>query len=142
MANSEQNYDADYFVATDGGQEPTEPGRWVHIDDLETFSFAEGSHMRPVLGQNMLINYIEVDPHSPNIPHSHAEEQIVFIIEGEMEFTLGEETRMIGAGQMVIIPPWVRHGGGTHEKGARSIDIFNPPRAQLRALLEKQTDKK
>jgi quercetin dioxygenase-like cupin family protein len=136
MAQVAQKYDPSYFVATDEGQAPVEPGRFVRFDEVKTFSLVEGATFRPILGTNMLINYITVEPNSPNVPHSHAEEQIFFLIEGEMEFTLGEETRTITAGQFVVIPPWVNHGGGTKDKHARGIDVFNPPRRQLRELIE------
>ena len=44
-------------------------------------------------------------------PHSHANEQIVWMLEGKMEFRLGNEQRVCGRGDVVVIP------GGTRARG-------------------------
>ena len=60
-------------------------------------------------------------------PHSHANEQIVWMIKGKMEFRLGTEQRVCGPGDVVVIP-----GGSEHEAWFREdtqvIDFFAPPR--------------
>ena len=37
-------------------------------------------------------------------PHSHANEQIVSMLKGKMEFRLGSEQRVCGQGDVVVIP--------------------------------------
>jgi quercetin dioxygenase-like cupin family protein len=60
-------------------------------------------------------------------PHSHANEQIVWMLKGKMEFRLGSEQRVCGRGDVVVIP-----GGAEHEAWFREdtevIDFFAPPR--------------
>jgi hypothetical protein len=60
-------------------------------------------------------------------PHSHANEQIVWMLKGKMEFRLGNEQRVCGPGDVVVIP-----GGTEHEAWFREdtevIDFFAPPR--------------
>jgi len=60
-------------------------------------------------------------------PHSHANEQIVWMLKGKMEFRLGNEQRVCGPGDVVVIP-----GGTEHEAWVREdtevIDFFAPPR--------------
>jgi quercetin dioxygenase-like cupin family protein len=60
-------------------------------------------------------------------PHSHANEQIVWMLKGKMEFRLGSEQRVCGPGDVVVIP-----GGAEHEAWFREdtqvIDFFAPPR--------------
>ena len=60
-------------------------------------------------------------------PHSHANEQIVWMLKGKMEFRLGTEQRICGPGDVVVIP-----GGSEHEAWFREdtevIDFFAPPR--------------
>src|SRR4051812_41723813 len=36
--------------------------------------------------------------------HSHPHEQITFVIAGQFEFTVGEETRVLGPGMTALIP--------------------------------------
>jgi quercetin dioxygenase-like cupin family protein len=60
-------------------------------------------------------------------PHSHANEQIAWMLKGKMEFRLGSEQRVCGPGDVVVIP-----GGAEHEAWFRedteAIDFFAPPR--------------
>jgi quercetin dioxygenase-like cupin family protein len=60
-------------------------------------------------------------------PHSHPNEQIVWMLKGRMEFRLGTERRVCGQGDVVVIP-----GGAEHEAWFREdtevIDFFAPPR--------------
>jgi quercetin dioxygenase-like cupin family protein len=59
-------------------------------------------------------------------PHRHANEQIVWMLNGKMVFRLGTEQR-VGRGDVVVIP-----GGAEHEAWFREdtevIDFFAPPR--------------
>lgn len=135
MTTDEPTYDKSYFI-DETAQEPTAEGRIVNLADVKKFSVVKGAQFQPVMGQNLLINYIQVEPHSPNVPHAHEEEQIFILLEGEMEFTVGDETRTIRKGDIVVIPPWVRHGGGTRDSSAIGIDVFNPPRRQLKEMIE------
>ena len=60
-------------------------------------------------------------------PHSHVNEQIVWMLKGETELRLGTEQRVCGPGDVVVIP-----GGTEHEAWFREdtevIDFFAPPR--------------
>ena len=63
-------------------------------------------------------------------PHSHTNEQIVWMLKGKMEFRLGSEQRVCSGGDVVVIP-----GGTEHEAWFREdtevIDFFAPPRAEF-----------
>jgi quercetin dioxygenase-like cupin family protein len=63
-------------------------------------------------------------------PHSHANEQIVWMLKGKVEFRLGSEQRVCRGGDVVVIP-----GGTEHEAWFREdtevIDFFAPPRAEF-----------
>jgi quercetin dioxygenase-like cupin family protein len=60
-------------------------------------------------------------------PHSHANEQVVWMLKGKMEFRLGSEQRVSGHGDVVVIP-----GGAEHEAWFREdtevIALSAPPR--------------
>jgi quercetin dioxygenase-like cupin family protein len=63
-------------------------------------------------------------------PHSHANEQIVWMLKGKMEFRLGSKQWVCGPGDVVVIP-----GGTEHEAWFREdtevIDFFAPPREDV-----------
>jgi quercetin dioxygenase-like cupin family protein len=42
-------------------------------------------------------------------PHSHANEQIVWMLEGKVEFRLGNEQRVCGRGDVVVVPGGLEH---------------------------------
>ena len=59
--------------------------------------------------------------------HQHPQEQIVWMLKGRMEFRIGEERRMCGPGDVVVIPGGREHEGWFHED-TEVIDFFAPPR--------------
>jgi quercetin dioxygenase-like cupin family protein len=60
-------------------------------------------------------------------PHSHANEQIVWTLKGKIEFRLGSQQRVCGAGDVVVIPGGTEHEGWFPED-TEVIDFFAPPR--------------
>ncbi len=60
-------------------------------------------------------------------PHSHANEQIVWLLKGTMEFRLGAERRVCGRGDVVVIPAGAEHEA-LFKEDPEVIDFFAPPR--------------
>jgi quercetin dioxygenase-like cupin family protein len=60
-------------------------------------------------------------------PHSHANEQIVWMLKGKMEFRLGNEQRVCGRGDVLVIPGGIEHEAWFRED-TEVIDFFAPPR--------------
>jgi len=59
--------------------------------------------------------------------HQHPSEQIVWMLEGKMEFRIGDERHMCGPGDILVIPAGVEHECWFRED-TQVIDIFSPPR--------------
>ncbi|MGQ9695543.1 MAG: cupin domain-containing protein [Thermodesulfobacteriota bacterium] len=97
------------------------------IKDLPLVMLTEKSKSHMVLGQNVLISFIENPPGCVFPLHSHESEQILIMLEGEEDHICGEEKFLMKAGDICIHPPKVRHGGET-KTGFKGIDIFVPPR--------------
>lgn len=123
-----------YFL-TEAAELPTADGRFVRVEDVEKVTFLDGLTFRPILGHNALVNHVYFDPHVEAPTHVHVEEQIVVVLDGEFEFWIGDESRVMRRGDVAMIPPWVPHGARTHEAACVELDIFSPPRSQLLALL-------
>ncbi|WP_158750481.1 cupin domain-containing protein [Acidobacterium sp. S8] len=61
--------------------------------------------------------------------HSHLNEQISYILEGALRFILnGNEVVTVAAGEMLVIPPHVKHSAEALEDTI-DLDVFAPPRA-------------
>jgi hypothetical protein len=56
-------------------------------------------------------------------PHSHANEQIVWMLKGKMEFRLGSKQRICGQGDVIV------------REDTEVIDFFAPPSAHRDALI-------
>lgn len=120
-----------YFAAGVTEQEPSGPGRFVDLASVEVVSFMAGLDFRPVLGTNLLVSFNSYAPNTVVPGHAHEEEQITFVVEGEVEFTVGDETRMIRPGTVAVIPPYVPHASRTYDRPCVLLDAFNPPRRAI-----------
>ena len=69
-------------------------------------------------------------PPGSNVPpaHSHiANEELVYVIEGTLRFTVGSETRDLRPGDSMATPPGVPHGfSNPHAVMARAIVVNTP----------------
>jgi quercetin dioxygenase-like cupin family protein len=126
--------DADRYFAMDPKLEGATGGAYVEVDeDVAAVEFVPGLVFRPVVGDQLMANFVRFDPDTVAPLHSHEEEQITVVIEGELEFDLAGDRRTMRPGMAVVVPPGVPHGARTHATSCFEIDIFHPPR---RVLLE------
>jgi quercetin dioxygenase-like cupin family protein len=79
------------------------------LDNLVTgqYSTATGPVLRGVEIELALITF---EPGGGAVVHSHPEEQIVYVLEGRAQVTLGDEVYEVGPGQASYHPPNVPHG--------------------------------
>jgi len=59
--------------------------------------------------------------------HSHLHEQITYVVEGELSMEAEGQSHVLRAGDSLLFPPNVEHGG-TALKRTLVLDIFSPPR--------------
>jgi quercetin dioxygenase-like cupin family protein len=120
----------------DQSGEPSDaPARFVHVEDLDPLIVFPGLEFRPVTTDTVMTNFVSFDPRAPAPEHHHAEQQIAIILWGELAFTVGGESRVMHAGDCVVIPPNVRHGGVAGPEGCKALDVFTPPRAAIVSLM-------
>ena len=121
---------ANHF-SLEGAGTPTSPGIFVDPATIPAVEMLPGLQFRPTVGELTLANYVTFEPHTEAPMHSHLEEQVVIVVEGEFDFTIDGRTQTMRAGDVAVIPPWVPHGAVTHDHGCVEIDVFSPPRATL-----------
>lgn len=63
--------------------------------------------------------------------HNHMNDQSGYIITGKLQLTIGEETRVLTAGDSYAIPGGIQHGA-TALTNCVIIDAFSPPRNDYR----------
>jgi quercetin dioxygenase-like cupin family protein len=72
--------------------------------------------------------------------HSHPHEQFTKVVEGKIEFTIGNETRMLTANMVAHMPPNVPHSARAITKVV-VFDTFYPVREDLRERSAQAVDK-
>lgn len=123
--------DSQTHFSTEARGVPTGPGRFVTVNDIDAVEFVPGLEFRPVLGDNVMTNFVTYAPHTEAPLHVHEEEQVVIVLDGELEFVIDGQTKLMRPGDVAVIPSWVPHGARTLEVGCTQVDVFTPPRKTL-----------
>ena len=89
----------------------------------------EGGPSRKVMAYSDNIMTVEVhfDTGTVAAMHNHPHEQITYVVSGKFEFTVGDVTKIVTAGDTIYKEPNIMHGATCLEKGIL-IDNFTPMR--------------
>jgi len=79
---------------------------------------------------------IELDPEAGVPEHNHENEQVGFLVQGSMTFTIGDETAAVVPGSSWRILANVPHSVVAGPEGAVLIEVFSPPRHDWAAIPE------
>lgn len=82
--------------------------------------------------ERMMLSHVHLEPGSEVAEHSHPHEQVGMVLEGRAEFHIGEEVKVLEAGDMYRIPGGVRHRVVVLDRPVRALDIFHPIREDYR----------
>lgn len=93
---------------------------------LQLKSDETGAQFWSVALRQTQLTYFEVGPHCRFDSHSHQNEQITLVLEGELYFETTSGIARIGAGEVIAIPSNVEHAVFTKGLGARAIDAWSP----------------
>lgn len=91
-----------------------------------------GITLRTFWGDQMLFSHVTLAPNSIVPRHSHPHEQGGIVVQGAMELTIGDETRMLTVGDMYIAPGGVEHSVIAGPEGCIALDIFSPVREEYK----------
>jgi quercetin dioxygenase-like cupin family protein len=84
-------------------------------------------------GAEMTVGVAVFDAGKSNVEHIHPNcEEVVFVLEGEVEHTLGVQRTMLRAGDLIVVPRNVPHhliNGG--DKPVRCLIVFSSPDRQF-----------
>lgn len=82
-------------------------------------------------GKQMTLGYIEIKAGSHLGEHHHVHEQITYIIEGQLDMTIGGNFFSLTAGMYHVIPSNMSHSA-VAIMDCKVIDVFNPVREDYR----------
>jgi quercetin dioxygenase-like cupin family protein len=95
--------------------------------EMEWEKVTDGISRKIITGENVMIAQIHLAKGAVVPEHSHLSEQMSYVIEGSLEFTMGGRTRVVTAGEVLVVPPHLPHKVIALED-TLSADIFSPIR--------------
>lgn len=86
-----------------------------------------GISRKIITGQNEMATHVFLKKGAVVPEHSHVSEQISYVMEGALSFTIRGEEIVVEAGQVLVIPPSVPHKAVALED-TLDMDLFSPIR--------------
>ncbi len=77
---------------------------------VEPHALFPGVRIHAIGGEQVMLCRVTYEPGTTVRRHSHeTAEQVMWIIDGDVTMTVGEETKRLGAGDVVVVNPGVEH---------------------------------
>ena len=101
---------------------------FVFNQDVEIEDLGDGIK-RKILAKsdNMMAVEVHFEEGAIGPLHNHPHEQLTYVLSGEFEFTIGDETKIVKAGDTMYKEPEIMHGCRCLKPGVL-IDNFTPMR--------------
>ncbi len=105
----------------------------LNIADQTAIEMMPGFWGKLIHTDQVSLAYWDIRPGAELPLHSHVHEQTVNMLVGEFEMTIGGETQLLRAGDVVVIPSNVPHSGRATDQPCQILDVFSPTREDYRA---------
>ena len=99
----------------------------MNISDIVSEEIMPGYHGKLIHAQTMSLVYWDVEQGAEVPEHHHINEQLMQVLEGTFELTVGGSTKVYQPGDFVVIPPNVPHRGKALTS-CKLMDVFSPVR--------------
>ncbi|HEY1776643.1 MAG TPA: cupin domain-containing protein [Solirubrobacteraceae bacterium] len=104
------------------------------LEGLNATEVREGVSRSVFSGEGATLAFTTLEPGHTARPHSHSYEQIVYVLEGELLFVVGDEEVVMGPGDMLVVPPGIEHWAETlGAVPAVDMSVFTPRRDEYAA---------
>ena len=98
-----------------------------HLNDVKGKVIVPGLYGRFVHGESMTLSFVDIEKGSALPEHKHPQEQITYILEGELEMVIGGEKMLLTQGMYHVIPSNTPHSAFAHTE-CKVLDAFHPVR--------------
>lgn len=102
------------------------------IKDIKSKELVPGITGYYAHGENMTFGYVELKKGSMVPLHQHVQEQITYIIEGQLDMLIGGKEYSLLAGTYHVIPSNTPHSA-TAKTDCKLIDAFSPLREDYKS---------
>jgi len=110
--------------------------RVVRYSDTPLMRLNPGASNHIVSAERIMASFVTLEPDVYITPHQHEPEQMVIVTDGACDFIVDGKLYHLEAGDVLIIPPDVKHGNYSSDRGLRMIEVFSPPREDLMEKLQ------
>jgi quercetin dioxygenase-like cupin family protein len=107
----------------------------------EAFEFVDGVRLHAIGGEQVLLCRVHYEPGKQVPWHAHEDtEQVMFILEGEVEMTIEDETATLKPGDVAVVNRGLRHklrseGGVTFMEALAPVPLDHVPDKSLDLVL-------
>jgi quercetin dioxygenase-like cupin family protein len=105
------------------------------LSDLPLVTLVKGARSRLIVGDQVMVSFIEMEPNMTFPLHKHKSEQIMVVLEGRTKQTVGDQEFTLCKGDVVVMKSNTIHGTQVSQEGCKAIDIFVPPREDYLKLI-------
>jgi len=108
---------------------------FINFEEVKEAEIWEGITARFFHSDNLSFGKVKINNGAILPEHSHHHEQFTKVLEGRLEFKIGNETKVLESGMVAHIPPNVLHSAIALTE-CLVFDCFNPVREDFKSLVE------
>ena len=112
--------------------QPESDRYFVQADSTLARALFPGITIRATAGDAVMLSLATFEPGADLPEHAHPHEQMGMMISGQLEFTVGGQTRILETGDIWRIPGSVPHKARSLDGPAVALDVFHPVREDYR----------
>lgn len=91
-----------------------------------------GVRITTYAAEKTMISHVVMEPGAVVAEHQHPHEQVGIILDGQAEFFIGAESKLMRKGDVYRIPGNVNHRVVASTEGLKALDVFYPIRDDYR----------
>jgi quercetin dioxygenase-like cupin family protein len=107
--------------------ETSAKAKYTKWNDVEVESLNSLIGRQMVVGTNLMVARVLLKKGAIVPMHSHHNEQVTYVLEGVLRFSIDNQEITVSAGEVLCIPSHMPHAAVALEDTV-DLDIFNPPR--------------
>ena len=100
---------------------------FVELKNLPELEIAKGIKAKSVTSDTVTVLHVSIEEGAILPEHSHYNEQVVNVIDGELELTVDGNKYNLHPGNVMVLEPNVVHSGKAI-KACKVVDVFHPYR--------------
>jgi unsaturated pyranuronate lyase len=106
---------------------PSQEARYTRWQDVALEQVKPLIERQLIVGDNIMIARVLLKKGAFVPMHSHLNEQITYILEGALKFSIHDKEIVVAAGEVLTIPAGIPHEAVALEDTV-DLDVFTPPR--------------